>query len=190
MAICMRNQAVRSHGTILASIFLSSNTDWSLYNPDILQEDTADWPAEDRGSCCAVCFRNGMEVDLTRWFFHLDLMLVSRSNLERTLFQNAIDSNQCNPRGGAVSALSTQPASKKDLTCSPMTDIENPIRNPIHSAVRRIAFRHFRPGNDGATNQYHPVNPACPVKLRSTVHKVNLFNRGLNNEGVSKIQLL
>jgi len=47
-----------------------------------------------------------MELDLTRWFFHLDLMLLSGSNLKKTLFQKAIDSNQCNPRGGAVCALS------------------------------------------------------------------------------------
>ena len=70
------------------------------------------------------------------------------------------------------------------------TDIENLIWNPINSAIRRIAFRHFRPGNDGATNQYYPVNPvnpvkliyaarhltgACTIKLQSMIHKGGLF---------------
>ena len=35
-------------------------------------------------------------------------MLLSGSNLKKTLFQNATDSKQCNPRGGAVFALSSK----------------------------------------------------------------------------------
>jgi hypothetical protein len=67
-----------------------------------------------------------------------------------------------------------------------MSTIEDLVRSPIYSAMRRIALRHFRPGNNVVTNQYYPVNPARPVKLRSIVHKLNLFNRGLNKEGVRK----
>ena len=87
-------------------LFLSSSTDWSLHYPDVLKKHTVDWPAENRESCCAVCFRIGMELDLTRWFFHLHLTFVSLQSEKKALFQNAIDSNQCNPRNGAVFAPS------------------------------------------------------------------------------------
>ena len=30
--------------------------------------------------------------------------------------------------------------------------------------MRRIALRHSRPGYKVATNQLHPVEPACPVE--------------------------
>jgi hypothetical protein len=72
------------------------------------------------------------------------------------------------------------------LTPAPTTEVETLVRSPIYSAMRRIALRHFRPGNNTATNQLHPMEPARPIKLRSIVHKADLFNPGQNKEGVEE----
>ena len=60
-----------------------------MYYPDILKEDIADWPAEERESCCAVCFRMEMELDLTGGS-SICISLLSRSHLRKRCFKTPL----------------------------------------------------------------------------------------------------